>query len=58
VPERNVQRTLWVRSYQTAWTMLHRYRRAMANPNWDLLTGTVEVCADRPAPASTHYRLL
>lgn len=43
VSARNVQRTLGLGSYQTAWTMLHRYRRAMANPSPDMLTGTIEV---------------
>jgi len=28
---------------KTAWTMLHRLRRAMARPGRDLLTGRVEV---------------
>jgi hypothetical protein len=30
-------------SYQTAWTMLHRFRRAMIRPGRDLLSGLVEV---------------
>ena len=30
-------------SYQTAWTMLHRFRSAMVRPGRDLLTGEVEV---------------
>ena len=29
--------------YETAWTMLHRLRRAMVRPGRDLLTGRVEV---------------
>ena len=28
---------------ETAWAMLHRFRRAMVRPDRDLLTGTVEV---------------
>ena len=38
-----LQRVLGLGSYQTAWTMLHRFRRAMVRPNRDLLVGTVEV---------------
>lgn len=43
VSARGVQRTLGLGSYQTAWTMLHRYRRAMVNPRRAKLSGTVEV---------------
>lgn len=38
-----LQRVLGLGSYQTAWTMLHRYRRAMVVPERGLLTGEVEV---------------
>ena len=38
-----LQRVLGLNSYQTAWAMLHRFRRAMLRPNRDLLCGTVEV---------------
>ena len=38
-----LQRRLDMRSYQTAWTMLHRYRSAMMLAGTDLLTGLVEV---------------
>src|SRR5450631_2219247 len=38
-----LQRVLGLGSYQTAWSMLHRFRRAMVRPDRDLLTGTVEV---------------
>jgi transposase-like protein len=38
-----LQRVLGLNSYQTAWTMLHRFRRAMVRPDRDLLGGTVEV---------------
>jgi hypothetical protein len=34
---------LGLNSYQTAWAMLHRFRRAMVRPDRELLTGTVEV---------------
>ena len=43
-------------SYETAWTMLHRFRKAMVRPDRDLLRGEVEVDAtylaisDRDAP--------
>jgi hypothetical protein len=30
-------------SYETAWTWLHKLRRAMVRPGRDCLTGTVEV---------------
>jgi Transposase zinc-ribbon domain len=38
-----IQRRLELGSYQTAWTMLHRFRAATALAGQDLLTGTVEV---------------
>lgn len=38
-----LQRVLGLGSYETAWTMLHRLRRAMVRPSRELLTGDVEV---------------
>lgn len=38
-----LQRVLGLGSYETAWTMLHRLRRAMVRPGRDLLRGEVEV---------------
>jgi len=38
-----LQRVLGLGSYQTAWTMLHRFRRAMVRPGRDKLKGQVEV---------------
>ena len=38
-----LQRVLGLGSYQTAWTMLHRFRRAMVRPGRDMLNGLVEV---------------
>lgn len=38
-----LQRILGLKRYETAWTMLHRLRRAMVRPGRDLLTGRVEV---------------
>ncbi|WP_051849084.1 IS1595 family transposase [Thiomonas sp. FB-Cd] len=38
-----LQRVLGLSSYQTAWAMLHRFRRAMVRPQRDKLAGTVEV---------------
>jgi hypothetical protein len=38
-----LQRVLGLNSYQTAWTMLHRFRRAMVRPGRDRLQGLVEV---------------
>ena len=40
---RNLQRNLGLGSYQTAWTMLHRYRRAMVAPGRTRLSGVVEL---------------
>jgi transposase-like protein len=38
-----LQRALGLGSYQTAWTMLHRLRRAMVRPGRERLSGVVEV---------------
>lgn len=38
-----LKRVLGLGSYQTAWTILHKLRRAMVNPNRDKLNGVVEV---------------
>lgn len=38
-----LQRLLGLGSYQTAWTMLHKLRRAMVRPGRELLSGQVEV---------------
>jgi transposase-like protein len=38
-----VQRVLGLGSYRTAWTWLHKLRRAMVRPGRDRLTGRVEV---------------
>lgn len=38
-----LQRILGLRSYETAWTWLHKLRRAMVRPGRDRLHGTVEV---------------
>ena len=38
-----LQRVLGLGSYQTAWTMLHRFRKAMVRPERDRLKGYVEV---------------
>lgn len=38
-----LQRTLGLGSYQTAWSWLHKMRRAMVRPGRDRLTGEVEV---------------
>ena len=51
-----LQRVLGLGSYQTAWTMLHRFRRAMVRPDRELLQGRVEIdeiyveLGDRDAP--------
>jgi transposase-like protein len=38
-----LQRVLGLKSYETAWAWLHKFRRAMVRPGRDLLTGSVEV---------------
>ncbi|PKG86869.1 IS1595 family transposase, partial [Colwellia sp. 75C3] len=38
-----LQRVLGLGSYETAWTMLHRLRRAMVRPSREFLKGEVEV---------------
>ncbi|WP_427132201.1 IS1595 family transposase [Pseudarthrobacter sp. S9] len=43
ISARQLQRQLGLTRYQTAWTMLHKLRRAMVNPERTLLTGDVEV---------------
>ena len=53
-----LQRVLGLGSYQTAWTMLHRFRRAMVRPDREPLKGVVEVdetylaISDRQRPIS------
>ena len=57
-----LQRVLGLGSYQTAWTMLHRFRRAMVRPGRDQLKGLVEVdetylaITDRQQPISAVGR--
>lgn len=43
ISARQLQRQLGLTRYQTAWTMLHKLRRAMINPERTLLTGEVEI---------------
>lgn len=38
-----MQRVLGLKKYETAWTLLHKLRRAMVSPGRDLLAGRVEV---------------
>ena len=38
-----LQRVLGLKSYETAWTWLHKLRRAMVRPGRELLTGRIEV---------------
>lgn len=53
-----LQRVLGLGSYETAWTMLHRFRRAMVRPDRERLRGEVEVdesylaITDREQPIS------
>lgn len=57
-----LQRVLGLGSYQTAWTMLHRFRRAMVRPDRERLKGLVEVdetylaISDRQQPISAVGR--
>ena len=57
-----LQRVLGLGSYQTAWTMLHRLRRAMVRPGREQLKGLVEVdetylaITDRQNPISPKER--
>jgi transposase-like protein len=57
-----LQRVLGLGSYQTAWTMLHRYRRAMVRAGRDRLKGLVEIdeayiaITDRENPISAVGR--
>jgi hypothetical protein len=56
VSARRLQRDLGLGSYETAWTMLHRYRRAMVRSGRPRLSGPVELAAAelaaRPATAA------
>lgn len=40
---KNLQQTMGFRRYETAWTWLHKFRRAMIRPGRERLLGTVEV---------------
>ena len=57
-----LQRVLGLGSYETAWTMLHRLRRAMVRPGRNLLHGEVEVdetylaLGERSAPVPAKAR--
>lgn len=44
-----LQRVLGLGSYETAWTWLHKLRRAMVRPGRDQLSGEVEA-DETPAP--------
>jgi transposase-like protein len=57
-----LQRVLGLGSYETAWAMLHRFRRAMVRPDRERLKGRVEVdetylaLTDKQAPISAAKR--
>lgn len=57
-----LQRVLGLGSYQTAWTMLHRFRKAMVRPGRERLHGKVEVdetylaITDRERPKTAKGR--
>jgi transposase-like protein len=57
-----LQRVLGLGGYETAWTMLHRFRRAMVRPDRERLKGLIEVdetylsISDRDAPISKDQR--
>jgi len=44
-----LQRVLGLGSYQTAWTMLHRFRCAMVRPDRERLKGVIEIDETYPA---------
>src|SRR5664279_4307078 len=50
-----LQRVLGLSSYETAWTWLHKLRRAMVRPGRDLLCGTVEVDETYVGGAAVSY---
>ena len=52
-----LQRVLGLKSYETAWTWLHKLRRAMVRPGRDLLTGRVEVDASWRTEEDTDVRV-
>ncbi len=51
-----MQRVLGFGSYQTAWTLLHKLRRAMVRPGRDKLTGRIEVDETQVGRASRKGR--
>jgi transposase-like protein len=51
-----LQRVIGLGSYQTAWTWLHKLRRAMVGPDRDLLGGVVEVDETLLGAVSTGHR--
>jgi hypothetical protein len=57
-----LQRVLGLGGFETAWTMLHRFRRAMVRPDREQLKGVVEVdeshlaISDRDAPIPEEQR--
>ncbi len=53
-----LQRVLGLGRYQTAWTMRHRFRRAMVRPDRDRLKGQVEVDETYLAVTDREERLL
>jgi len=48
------QAQLGIRSYKTAWLLLHKLRRAMVDPNRSLLQGVVEVDESEVPHRSKH----
>ena len=48
------QAQLGIRSYKTAWLLLHKLRRAMVDPNRSLLQGLVEVDESEVPLRSKH----
>lgn len=51
-----LQRVLGLSSYRTAWSLLHKLRRAMVRPGQERLRGTVEVdesCLGAPEPGKS-----
>jgi hypothetical protein len=50
-----LQRVLGLGSYETAWTWLHKLRRAMVRSGRDALGGVVEWAGRRPYPSSSRH---
>jgi hypothetical protein len=55
---RRLQRLLDLGSYQTAWTLVHRFRRAMVRVDHERLSGTVQIDATHVILGNRDLRLV